>query len=151
MPRTNSSANLDEIMRAAVTPVVERASAAIARAVAEMVEERLSRELARPKKRETQPRGRRGAASRPRHNVEMTEWKADRRARRVPTFVIEATQLDTKKKIVAKFGEGATFHRGKPLPAPKKDSHQVGAASGDVNAARVVRAKPPRIRKVSGG
>ena len=151
MPRTSSSANLDEIMGAAVDPVVERASAAIARAVAGMVEERLSRELARPKKRELQPRGRRAGASRPRRNVEMTEWKADRHARRVPTFVIEATQLDTKKKIVAKFGEGATFHRGKPLPAPRKDSHQVGVAPGDVNAARLVRAKPPRIRKASGG
>jgi len=49
----------------------------------------------------------------------MTEWTADRRARRVPTFVIEATGLDTKKKIVANFGEGVTFHKGEPLPTPK--------------------------------
>jgi hypothetical protein len=35
----------------------------------------------------------------------------------VPTFVIEMTGgLDTKKKIVAKFGDGATFEKGKPLP-----------------------------------
>jgi hypothetical protein len=34
----------------------------------------------------------------------------------VPTFVIEATGLDTKKKIVAKFGAGAAFERGKPVP-----------------------------------
>jgi hypothetical protein len=49
----------------------------------------------------------------------MTRWVADRRARRVPKFVIEATGLDTKKKIVAKFGEGASFERGKPLPRAK--------------------------------
>ena len=27
--------------------------------------------------------------------------------------------LDTKKKIVAKFGEDAVFEKGKPLPKPK--------------------------------
>ena len=46
----------------------------------------------------------------------IKKWTADRRARRVPTFVIEATGLDTKKKIVAKYGENATFEKGKPLP-----------------------------------
>jgi hypothetical protein len=45
---------------------------------------------------------------------------ADTRARRVPTFVIEMTGgLDTKKKIVAKFGPGAAFEKGKPPPRPK--------------------------------
>lgn len=47
--------------------------------------------------------------------TEIRKWTADRRARRVPTFVIEATGLDTKKKIVAKYGENATFEKGKPL------------------------------------
>jgi hypothetical protein len=37
----------------------------------------------------------------------------------VPKFVIEATGLDTKKKIVAKFGPNATFEKGKPLPRSK--------------------------------
>jgi hypothetical protein len=46
----------------------------------------------------------------------MTRWVADNRARRVPTFVIDATGLDTKKKIVAKFGANVTFEKGKPLP-----------------------------------
>ena len=42
------------------------------------------------------------------------------RARRVPNFVIEMTNgLDTKKKIVAKYGEDAVFEKGKPLPKPK--------------------------------
>ena len=104
MPRTSSDVDVNEIFRKALAPVVERASAAIARAVAEMVEERLSAQLARPNRRGAE-RGRRAPARRPR-NVEITEWTADRRARRVPTFVIEATGLDTKKKIVAKFGEG---------------------------------------------
>jgi hypothetical protein len=41
---------------------------------------------------------------------------ADSNARRVPRFVIEATGLDTKKKIVARFGPDAAFEKGKPLP-----------------------------------
>jgi hypothetical protein len=50
--------------------------------------------------------------------------------RRVPTFVIEATGLDTKKKIVAKYGENATFERQSlpRLPRP--------AASGRFAQAR---------------
>jgi hypothetical protein len=49
--------------------------------------------------------------------VEITRWVADRRARRVPNFVIEMTGgLDTKKKIVAKYGENVAFEKGKPLP-----------------------------------
>ena len=46
----------------------------------------------------------------------MTRWIADARARRVPNFVIEATGLDTKKKIVAKYGPNVAFEKGKPLP-----------------------------------
>jgi hypothetical protein len=45
---------------------------------------------------------------------------ADRRARRVPNFVIAATGLKTKKQIVARFGEDAAFEKGKPLPAKLK-------------------------------
>jgi hypothetical protein len=45
---------------------------------------------------------------------------ADNRARRVPILVIEATGLDTKKKIVAKYGENALFERGKPLPPRRR-------------------------------
>src|ERR671935_171083 len=49
--------------------------------------------------------------------ADLTTWTANRNARRVPAFVIQATGgLDTKKKIVAKFGEGATFEKNKPLP-----------------------------------
>jgi hypothetical protein len=63
------------------------------------------------------PTAKKGAAKRTRK--EMTKWVADNRARRVPNFVIEATGLDTKKKIVARFGAGAAFERGKPLPKAK--------------------------------
>jgi hypothetical protein len=69
----------------------------------------------------------------------MTKWVADNKARRVPTFVIEATGLDTKKKIVAKFGENAAFDKGKPLPKRK-----TGAASSTKDAARVIRARSRR-------
>jgi len=45
---------------------------------------------------------------------------ADRNARRVPNFVIEMTGgLDTKKEIVAKYGENVAFEKGKSAPKPK--------------------------------
>jgi sulfite reductase beta subunit-like hemoprotein len=47
---------------------------------------------------------------------ELTKWVADKKARRVPTFVIESTRLDTKKAIQARYGEDAVFEVGKPLP-----------------------------------
>jgi hypothetical protein len=50
----------------------------------------------------------------------ITRWTADRRARRVPTFVIKATGLKTKQKIVARYGDGVTFLAGGPLPPVKK-------------------------------
>jgi hypothetical protein len=82
--------------------------------------------------------GSRSRRTRPR--VEMTKWVADTRARRVPKFVIAATGLDTKKKIVARFGENAAFARGKPLPPAR------AMTSG---AAQAVQAKPPVVRKAS--
>jgi hypothetical protein len=125
MPRT-SSANIDQIIQNAIAPVVQRASAAIAKVIASAAEETISRELGRSTKGAQALRGRAGTARR-RRNVEMTEWTADRRARRVPNFVIEATGLATKKKIVAKFGENVTFERGKPLPALKGAAPQKSA------------------------
>ena len=52
--------------------------------------------------------------------ADITKWVADSRARRVPNFVIELTGLDTKKKIVAKFGANTAFEKGKPLPKAAK-------------------------------
>ena len=110
MPRTTS---IDAILRDAAEKVVARVSTAIARQVGELVQERLQAELANGSL------ARRGAARRRRPRGEITKWVADVRARRVPNFVIEATGLDTKKKIVAKYGTNATFESGKPLPKAK--------------------------------
>jgi len=122
MPRPASGGSLDQILRAAMEPVLRRASASIARAIADLAAQRIDRELqggiavargratatARPTRRPRRPRG------------EITRWTADRRARRVPKFVIEMTNgLDTKKKIVARYGADAVFEKGKPLPKGK--------------------------------
>lgn len=114
MPRTASPQSIDSIVRDAASRVVARVSSAIAKQVADLVQEGLRRELASASPRDARGSGRRGRARR-----EIRRWVADARARRVPTFVIEATGLDTKKKIVAKYGAGAAFDRGKPPPKPK--------------------------------
>jgi hypothetical protein len=120
MPRTETS--IDLIVRNAMEGVVRRASVAIARAISEMAAQRLDQELRRGIVGRKMGRGRmsgyRVRTTRPRQ--EITRWAADRRARRVPNFVIEQTGLKTKKQIVAKFGEGVTFEKGKALPRPSR-------------------------------
>jgi hypothetical protein len=123
MARTAASTSIDAIVRDAMEGVVKRASAAIAKAIAEMAASRLDAELqagvsrARGRRVATRGRGRGGAR---RARTEITRWVADNRARRVPNFVIDMTGgLDTKKKIVAKFGDNAVFEKGKPLPKTK--------------------------------
>ena len=112
MPRT-STASIEAILRDVAERVATSVSGAISRHVGALVAERLRTELASGK-------ARRPAASRRRRpRGAITRWTADVRARRVPKFVIEATGLDTKKKIVAKYGANATFEQGKPLPKPK--------------------------------
>ena len=111
MPPAARTPSIDAILRETASAVVSRISNAVAQQVAELVREGVRRELAsgdvsRP----------RGAGRRARARGEITRWVADARARRVPNFVIEATGLDTKKKIVAKFGPNAAFEMGKPLP-----------------------------------
>jgi hypothetical protein len=88
---------------------------ALKRRIATLAAEQLDRALALDAAAAPRPVARR---SRPR--TEMTKWIADRNARRVPLFVIEATGLDTKKAIVAKFGDNAAFEKGKGLPKPAK-------------------------------
>jgi hypothetical protein len=110
MPRTTS---IDAILRDAAEKVVARVSTAIARQVGDLVQERLQEELA------AGAAPRRGAGRRRRPRGELTKWVADVRARRVPNFVIQLTGLDTKKKIVAKYGANAAFEAGKPAPKPK--------------------------------
>jgi hypothetical protein len=111
--RTPSTPSIDAILRDAAEKVVARVSAAIARQVGDMVQQRLQAELANGTARRPRVGRRRRAPG------EINRWVADARARRVPNFVIEATGLDTKKKIVAKYGPGAAFERGKPLPRAK--------------------------------
>jgi len=113
MARTAAAVSLDSIIESAVQPVVEKTASAIAKAVAAMVAERLEAELRMGAGKRGAKPGRTSARAKA---GDITKWVADRRARRVPTFVIESTGLDTKKKIVAKFGENSTFEKGKPLP-----------------------------------
>jgi hypothetical protein len=107
---TAEAHHIDQILRDAAEQVVSRVSPLIARVVGEMVSLRIKNDA------RSAPGGR---ARGRRRGEDMTRWVADRRARRVPKFVIEATGLDTKKKIVAKFGENAAFEKGKPLPRAK--------------------------------
>jgi hypothetical protein len=118
MTRAGESSTIDEILRQMVEPVLRRASASIVEALGEMTSAHLDHEL-----KGSVARARGPAASprpRPRRRAEMTRWVADRHARRVPLFVIEMTNgLDTKKKVVARFGPDAAFEKGKPLPKSK--------------------------------
>ena len=110
-----AAVSIDAVLQTTVQEVVARASRPIANAIAQMAAAELEKQLA-----VANGRPRRYSRSRPRQRAEITKWVADRRARRVPTFVIEMTGgLDTKKKIVAKYGPDAAFEKGKPLPKPK--------------------------------
>jgi hypothetical protein len=111
MPRPARNDTIDDILRDTASRVVSRLSAVIARQVADLVQEGVQRELG--------ANGGRRSGRRARARGEITRWVADTRARRVPNFVIEATGLDTKKKIVARFGPNAAFEKGKPLPRAK--------------------------------
>lgn len=119
MPRRTGRASAEDVILQAVESVVERASAGISRAIAEILAVRIDEELraqvakAVGKGRKVRGEGR-GAP-----RVELEKWVADRHARRVPNFVIEQTGLKTKKQIVARFGDNATFEKGKAAPKPK--------------------------------
>jgi hypothetical protein len=129
--------SIDEILRRAVEQVVGNVLDAIQGAVS-----------AAPRAKGS--RGGREAGRRRRPATrEMTRWIADNRARRVPTFVIEATGLDTKKKIVARFGENATFELGKPLPAIRSPAARAaaGSAAGEPTPKRA--AKRARAKKAA--
>ena len=91
-----------------------RVTRLVADAIVEEVEAALSRSPA--------PSGA-GAARRPARRPRRVQpglverWVPDRRARRVPKFVAEATGLQTKKDIVDRYGEHAIFEKGQPPPA----------------------------------
>jgi hypothetical protein len=119
MPRSASTPSIDALVREALDDVVKRASVQIARTLAQLTAQRLEAELATEVARGVRGvRGRGGRRARPARG-EMTRWAADRRARRVPNFVIDMTGLKTKKQIVAKFGEGVVFEKGKAPPKAK--------------------------------
>ena len=114
MPRATES--IEETIATAVAQAIAKISPAIQRRVAELAAEELEKNLAMNGKSRARGAGRRARA----RGADITKWVADNRARRVPKFVIAATGLDTKKKIVAKFGENAAFEKGKPLPKAVK-------------------------------
>ena len=137
MPKAN--ALIDDILRGAVARAMRTILPAVRRQIAVSTAEGLARRGAagRGRKRRARPR------------PDITRWVADRRARRVPNFVVEMTGgLDTKKKIVARYGEGAAFEKGKPLPAAGTPARR-NAPVREVVAARVVKAKPPVVRKAA--
>ncbi len=113
MPKSGS---IDEIIANAVSKAMLNIVPVIQRQVATMAAEELDKRLSmRNGRRASRPSGRARA------RTAITRWVADRRARRVPTFVIELTGgLDTNKRIVAKYGENAVFEKGKPAPKPSK-------------------------------
>ncbi|GEJ56625.1 hypothetical protein [Anaeromyxobacter diazotrophicus] len=115
MPRPTGT--IEEIIVAAVSQAIAKISPAIQRHVAELAAQELEKNL---NVNGNSGRARRGPRRARARGADLTKWVADRRARRVPKFVIEATGLDTKRKIVAKFGEDAAFEKGKPLPKPSK-------------------------------
>lgn len=110
MPRAAAASSINSDVLSAIRPAVTAIANLIATLVTEQVEIQVrSAGLARGAPKRLVKNRRSG-------RTEIKKWTADRRARRVPTFVIEATGLDTKKKIVAKYGANATFEKGKPLP-----------------------------------
>jgi hypothetical protein len=116
MARTARS-SIDDVVRSAMEKVMKRVATQIARAMAEVAARQIDQEVT-----QALSRGRvRGRAGRPaRRAGDISRWVADRRARRVPKFVSERTNgLDPKKTTVARFGEGAAFEPGKPLPRAK--------------------------------
>jgi hypothetical protein len=104
-----------EVTRLVAGAIVEEVQAALSRAPAAS---QGSGAGARPRR----PRGERRPASQP-----VERWVPDRRARRVPKFVIEATGLQTKKEIVDRFGEHAIFEKGHPAPPPLRGGPRTGA------------------------
>ena len=133
--------SIDDIIRETADEVVARVSAAIARHVGDLVQAGIQRELGR------NTAARRSSA--PARRGDITRWVADTRARRVPNFVIEATGLDTKKKIVAKYGANAAFAKGKPLPPVAFEAVKAVKLKAEAKTEREVKAKPPIVRKAA--
>ena len=141
MPRGSPNQSIADAINESVQSMVARVLPSLQRAFNAAVDARVRAEL--PSRKKRVPR-RAASARRP---PGITSWVADNRARRVPNFVIEATGLDTKKRIVAKYGQNAAFSKGKPLPPVKLDHPKPGDAQP--KAGRVVKARPPVVRKAA--
>jgi len=118
MPRLARTDSIDAAVREAMKDAVKLAAQDIARTIAKLAAAELATRLEAGVAGAPGAGGGRRRARRPARG-EMTRWVADRRARRVPTFVIELTGLATKKQVVARYGEGVAFEKGKPAPKPK--------------------------------
>jgi hypothetical protein len=137
MPRSSSAGTIDSILEEALRPVIQAASEAIATMIANAVAARLEAELPKQGRIGTRTRAPVGRPAR----KDLTKWVADRRARRVPNFVIAMTGLKTKQQIVAKFGANVAFEKGRALP-------KVGGATGvEADPKTSPKAKPPVVRK----
>jgi hypothetical protein len=141
MARTATSVSINAVIDDAVQAVVARVLPSLQRAFNAGVDARLRAESSTA----TARRGRRGRPTR--RPGELTRWVADNSARRVPTFVIDATGLETKTKIVAKYGPNAAFTKGKPLPPVKLEA--ANKTDAQAKAPREVKAKPPIVRKAA--
>ncbi len=148
MPRPRTAQSLTEVIDNALGGVVTRICGRLAASIEQMAAAEVARRLGVVSKRGGRTGRRRSPRGR-RRPSELSRWVTDKRARRVPKFVIEATGLDTKKKIVAKYGDNVAFEKGKPLPKPNPSAAKTSAAPDARRnaAARVVRAKPPIVRK----
>ncbi len=116
--RRHAAPTVDALLEEVLDDAVKTAAIAIARTLAQRTAEQLEIGVRREVAKVGRGAAPRWAARRPR--AALRRWAADRRARRVPTFVIELTGLATKKEIVARFGEGVVFEKGKPAPKPAK-------------------------------
>jgi hypothetical protein len=145
MRRTAKPATISDIIQQAVAFVAAPTVKALNRAIDAAVAQRLRTELGRSGNRVPARRERPVRRGRP-ARTEITQWVADRRARRLPTFVIEATGLDTKKKIVARYGANAAFEKGKPAPSPVA---RAVAAPQAHKSTVTLKAKPPIVRRKS--
>jgi hypothetical protein len=142
---TRANMSIHDIITDAVSQAMQTILPNVQRQIAQMAAKEKDKKRAVQRGRKGARRLRRRARAR---SVDLTKWVADRRARRVPIFVIEMTGgIDTKKKIVAKYGEGATFEKGKPVPPAV--ASQRSAPAREAVAARVVKARPPMIRKAA--
>jgi hypothetical protein len=107
------NAKLQSEIEALVREFASRVTRLVAGAIVDEVQAALSRGGGAGAPRVAAPRRARNASAGP-----VERWVPDRRARRVPKFVAEATGLQTKKDIVDRYGEHAVFEKGRPAPPP---------------------------------